>query len=152
VWENYFNPITLRQKELERGYKEYTNAISKAEQTLKNDSYGGHTPEETLTIFIDALKKGDIELASKYFSLNTNMQSPDYLTRKKWLDWLNSLKKEGQISVMIDNIEKMAKPDLTQRLNDNDYKFILRTENGVVGAIIDMELNKYSGVWKIESL
>lgn len=37
------------------------------ENAYKNDSYGGSTPEEALTLFIDALKKGDAELASNYF-------------------------------------------------------------------------------------
>ena len=39
------------------------------EQPYKEDVYGGKTPEETLQMFIEALKKEDIELASKYFSL-----------------------------------------------------------------------------------
>ena len=36
------------------------------ERQYAEDTYGGFTPEETLQLFIDALKKGDIELASKY--------------------------------------------------------------------------------------
>ena len=31
------------------------------------DKYGGKTPEETYNMFIEALKKEDVELASKYF-------------------------------------------------------------------------------------
>ncbi len=33
----------------------------------KEDTYGGKTPEETWAMFLEALKKGDVELASKYF-------------------------------------------------------------------------------------
>ena len=31
------------------------------------DTYGGKTPQETLEMYIDAVQKGDYELASKYF-------------------------------------------------------------------------------------
>jgi hypothetical protein len=43
--------------------------IAKYEQKFKDDKYGGKTPEETYTMFLEALKKKDIELASKYFVL-----------------------------------------------------------------------------------
>jgi len=36
---------------------------------MSEDTYGGKTPEETLNLFIEALKKEDLELASKYFVL-----------------------------------------------------------------------------------
>jgi hypothetical protein len=46
-----------------------------AEENLKKlmheqamaDTYGGKTPQETLQMYIDAVEKGDYELASKYF-------------------------------------------------------------------------------------
>lgn len=31
------------------------------------DTYGGKTPQETLQMYIEAVEKGDYELASKYF-------------------------------------------------------------------------------------
>ncbi len=40
---------------------------SKLEEIYRNDKYGGKTPEETFDMFIAALEKGDVELASKYF-------------------------------------------------------------------------------------
>src|SRR3989344_4310089 len=58
--QNYFNPerkAERRLAELERLYAE--------------DTYGGQTPEETLQLFIDALKAGDIDLASKYFVIES---------------------------------------------------------------------------------
>jgi len=36
-------------------------------QRLMADIYGGKTPQETLKMYIDAVQKGDYELASKYF-------------------------------------------------------------------------------------
>ncbi|MBI3019760.1 MAG: hypothetical protein HYY60_00320, partial [Parcubacteria group bacterium] len=41
--------------------------LERLQAEYKNDTYGGATPEETLSLFIAALEKGDIELASKYF-------------------------------------------------------------------------------------
>ncbi|HNW96757.1 MAG TPA: hypothetical protein PKL20_02880, partial [Candidatus Paceibacterota bacterium] len=43
-----------------KGYNEMMDKISK---TLTEDTYGGKTPQETLDMFINALEKGDIELA-----------------------------------------------------------------------------------------
>ena len=40
------------------------------EEPYKKDIYGGKTPEETWAMFLDALKKGDIDLASKYFAVD----------------------------------------------------------------------------------
>jgi len=36
------------------------------EEAMK-DTYGGKTPQETLSLYISAIEKGDYELASKYF-------------------------------------------------------------------------------------
>ncbi|MBU4480180.1 hypothetical protein KKG48_01915 [Patescibacteria group bacterium] len=41
----------------------------KVDELKVQDTFGGKTPEETLQLYIDALKSGDIELASKYFRL-----------------------------------------------------------------------------------
>jgi len=49
--------------------KVFLNKIYKQEQSYKNDTYGGKTPEETYQMFLTALKAKDIELASKYFVL-----------------------------------------------------------------------------------
>ena len=45
----------------------YQRLVSKMEAPYKNDKYGGKTPEETFDLFLDALRKEDVDLASKYF-------------------------------------------------------------------------------------
>src|SRR3989338_10124979 len=45
----------------------YQRLVSKIEAPYKNDKYGGKTPEETFDLFLDALRKEDVDLASKYF-------------------------------------------------------------------------------------
>ena len=66
------------------------------ERRYREDPYGGTTPEETLQLFIDALKKGDIELASKYFVLDE---------QKKWLKELKEIEAADQLSRLVKNIE-----------------------------------------------
>ena len=50
-------------------YRKGMSAIERYEELMRQDTYGGKTPEETLKLFVEALKKEDIELAAKYFSL-----------------------------------------------------------------------------------
>lgn len=52
---------TLKQMEVD----DYKSAMA--------DTYGGKTPQETLQMYIDAVEKGDYELASKYF-IGANQQ------------------------------------------------------------------------------
>ncbi len=47
----------------EKKTEEFQMALSKS---YREDIYGGKTPEETWAMFLDALKKGDVELVSKY--------------------------------------------------------------------------------------
>jgi hypothetical protein len=146
VWDKYFSPQAKINRETQKNYQKYLEWQKNYEKAMREDTYGGKTPEETLKMFIEALKKEDIELASKYFMLDENV------SREKWANRLNNIKQKGYLPTMIKDIEEKAKPDIQNRLNENDYKFLLRTDNGAVGAVINMELNKYSGIWKIESL
>jgi hypothetical protein len=93
---------------------------------------------------VEALKKEDVELASKYFMLD------DEGGREKWVERLNELKEKKLLVQMAEDIEKKAKPTQSSYENDAGFKFI--SDTGLVIGIIDMELNKFSGLWKIESL
>jgi hypothetical protein len=42
---------------------------------FKNDTYGGKTPEETYNLFVEALKKQDVDLAVKYFILDSERRA-----------------------------------------------------------------------------
>jgi len=75
--------------ELERIEKEdYERAMA--------DTYGGKTPQETLQMYIDAVEKGDYELASKYFIEEKREKELNSLnkTTKEFIDkYLYLLKK-----------------------------------------------------------
>lgn len=61
----YFrNEEFIKKQKQDQEIIEYYAAL---EKKVKEDTYGGETPEETLRLFIDALKAGDTDLAAKYF-------------------------------------------------------------------------------------
>lgn len=150
-WVSYWSPEAQANRELGQKIDRVNQAMTDFETAMRNDTYGGKTPEETLQMFIDALKKGDMELASKYFMLDTNTQSPNYLTRKKFEGNLQQREIAGEIGKIVEVISK-ARPYLKDRLYESDYKFTTISSEGKLESYIDLELNKYSGVWKIESL
>ena len=135
VWDSYFNDDQAR--EFERFEKEYVEA-------MKSDNYGGKTPQETLDLLISALDKGDVELAAKYFMLDDN------LSRDKWIATFQQLKEKEILDDMAMDLKK-AKPNLEDRIDDDDYRFDIKDSNGDTGARINMQFNTYSRVWKIES-
>ncbi|MEK9150650.1 MAG: hypothetical protein AAB411_00990 [Patescibacteria group bacterium] len=59
------------------------------------DTYGGKTPQETLQMYIDAVEKGDYELASKYFigsKQEKELKSLKNSERKNIENMINQLK------------------------------------------------------------
>ena len=146
VWNRYFSPQAKSERQTQENYEKYLDWQKNYEKAMREDTYGGKTPEETLKMFIDALKKGDIDLASKYFMLREDGQ-PD----SKWIEGLIKTKEGGKLQEIISILSK-AKPDPEARISEEYYVFSTRDENKMVIADIDLHFNKYSGVWKIESL
>lgn len=138
VWDRYFSKDA-------RGAAAFRDYQKQVEKAYKNDTYGGATPEETLKLFVEALKKEDVELASKYFALDDN------LSREKWTNYLNDVKNKNLLGQMTRDLER-AVPDPDGPLYKSDFGFVIYTSNGLVGAEIDMELNPISKLWKIENL
>jgi len=149
-WVTFLSPEKQSQLQYEL-YKQFENAYYGA---LRNDTYGGQTPEETLQMFISALKQGDLDLAAKYFYLNTNEKSEDYLTGSPARQGLQRLQDEGRIPEVIELLEK-AEPakDQVSKIEDHwDYYYEVLDENGKVIERIEFLYNEYSGVWKLDSI
>ncbi|HXF44463.1 MAG TPA: hypothetical protein VNK70_03310 [Candidatus Paceibacterota bacterium] len=97
--------LWLGQRRVERTAEMWRQAEEKLYQMQLADTYGGKTPQETLRMYIEAVEKGDYELASKYFviegqekELNSLKNSPPENT-KNVLDFLKiSLISEGSFS------------------------------------------------------
>lgn len=60
------------------------------------DTYGGKTPQETLQMYIDAVEKGDFELASRYFvkdKQEKELESSMQMSKDDIQNYINLLKK-----------------------------------------------------------
>jgi len=140
-WNKYFS----QEAKTQRNYQKYLDWQANYEKAMQEDTYGGKTPQETLDMFIVALKKGDVELASKYFMLNENGAID-----QKWINYLINLKQTGNLVRLANDISKEAQP--TDSLYKGNFQFKLYNDDGTTGLLINMQLNKSSNVWKIESL
>jgi hypothetical protein len=145
IWAKYLGPEAKLERQNRENYQKYLNWQAGYEKAMREDIYGGKTPEETLKMFIEALKKEDVELASKYFSLKNNGEIDP-----KWAEGLRKAREEGRLNKVSD-MRSRAVFD-----NNSSYEgtawFVVKNGEGQVEADINLNLNKYSGVWKIESL
>jgi hypothetical protein len=140
--KQYYNNIQERKNmsQLIKGYDKMMDVISK---TLTEDIYGGKTPQETLNMFIDALEKGDIELAGKYFALDVN------LSRQELVDGLSGAIQNGKLEEILQFLKSVEKSprDFTDM---DSYELVMwNKDRSLVDRAIRFELNKYSNVWKI---
>jgi len=128
-------------------WQKQTDAFQESlKRPYKEDTYGGKTPEETWTMFLDALKKGDVELASKYFVVEKQSEEKKFLSSEKIIDGLklfieqlsSGLKKEESSS---DGIKAYYYYELKDIKTGKNYN------NSVV-----FTLNPYTKVWKISVL
>lgn len=102
------------------------------------DTFGGDTPEETLRLFVEALKKGDTDLAAKYFVLDK---------QQEWREELSRIEDKNLLKFMIEDLEKAKK----SKSNDKEAFFTVTNENKVVSVLIDIREN-VNGKWKILDL
>jgi len=145
------------------GYKSWQlqRAYDKVEEPYYTDTYGGATPEETYDLFIDALKAGDIELASRYFVLEK---------QDNWLKTLEEYKNIESLNNFVNELENTRKT--WKKVASNNYpdlvsfEYLVKVENDSTANLEGQQVNvpagnytnetifqKYpSGVWKIEGL
>ncbi len=138
-------------------------SIRKAEEAARElrakDTYGGKTPQETYEMYLDALKKGDIELASRYYVRLAQSERKKFFEElqelgsfEKWVAarprWNNfaeiyegSLPNKKWYEYYITFTEPIMVPGV-------DGNVTLGPENSGTSTII-FELIPESGVWKI---
>lgn len=119
-------------------YKKYQDLLALKERYMA-DTYGGDTPEETLELFISALKAGDIDLASKYFVLDK---------QEEWKKNLDAVKDGGQLLAMISDLTKARRGN---NISDSSTLFVSANEKNEEIATINIARN-VNGKWKIVSL
>lgn len=142
VWGAYLLYDSLRFDPVEAAL-EYQERY---ESAMKADTYGGATPQETLDLFIAALRAEDVELASKYFALDEVT-----LNREKWIDRLRKVADNHLLNELADNLDA-AIPDRESSVSQRDFKFVLLDEHNEALATVDLTFNEFSGIWKIERL
>ena len=132
LWQ--YGPLSPGAREARRA----ENFIKDWENKYKNDTYGGATPEETLQLFITALKNGDTDLAAKYFLIDD---------QEKWREDLSKIKERNLLDAMVGDLEN-AKRYRSQ--NESQVFFTSGNELGESVAVID--IIKIGSRWKIRDI
>lgn len=119
----------------------YKKALEEYLKPYKEDVIGGNTPEETIDLFIDALKKGDYELAVKYFEIQEQPR------------WTESFKNPNRknIDEWINEIEVNKKTWRREQISDIKvvFKYNTGTGDNEVTNFIYVRKN-INNKWKIE--
>lgn len=113
-------------------------------ERLKNDKDGGATAEETLKLFTEALKRGDIEQAGKYFVIEPKERQEMLINR------LEEIREEGKFEMMLSDLEKVK--HISSESTKSLKVFESFNKDGIVGLSMEITKDNYSAVWKIENL
>ncbi|MBI2591650.1 MAG: hypothetical protein HYW34_03170 [Candidatus Brennerbacteria bacterium] len=130
-------------KSAEQKVKQAEEVQARVEEAYRNDTYGGKTPQETLDMFVAALRAGDVDLASKYFALDDNLE------RGKWLSYLQEIKNKN---LLIQMAEDFSRAEFYKKIYEANQQFIIYNSDRTDSLIINFSLNPISKIWKIESL
>jgi hypothetical protein len=98
---------------------------------------GGETPEETLTLFIEALKKGDVEHAARYFVAEAQDQ---------WREDLAEMQAKNLVDDLLRDLEKR---NVGQR-DETLARYSLLSADGQTTLLVLVK--QQNGKWKIQSL
>ncbi len=114
--------------------------LEELQAQYKNDTYGGATPEETLALFIAALEKEDIELASKYFLPEDREEITKRLEGEYQVD--------GNFGHTVIGLKSLEK---TGGEGKNTAFFVITNRENVVTSQVVLDKNP-NGVWKISDI
>jgi hypothetical protein len=131
--------IALRAYEFKRIEREADELAQAMERTEREnyaramaDTYGGKTPQETLRLYIEAVEKGDYELASKYF------------IGDKQVEWQKRIKN----LLAVDKRDQFLDPLRQALVSDGVYSMDKRKFFFNEPVSIDFQLYP-NGIWKI---
>ncbi len=113
--------------------------LNELEQKYRDDTYGGNTPEETLQLFIDALKNNDINLASKYFVVDK---------QEEWKEKLEKIKNNGLLQNMTSDLSRDKEKQI---ISENRIVFYIYNNNNLLAVSINIVKN-INNKWKIEDI
>lgn len=129
--EGYFE-----DRRAERIYNEMLAEKTALEEKKRNDFAGGRTPEETIEIYLDALRKGDIDRARSYYDVEFQSEV---------------LKDTEQLQTVIANVELMLNKGTKKcfvglRKEDVCSWSIIRSDGLVMDIGLSKNINEF---WKI---
>lgn len=118
----------------------------KAEQLALEARYaadfdGGKTPEETWSLFVDALKRGDTDQAAKYYIVEKQSEE-----KKSWA----VAKELGNIEIFLQDFKLIEGG--TMYPNGNRFEYYTGDIDGGPGFVYMLVKNPITNVWKIEDL
>lgn len=113
--------------------------VKQLEEEERNDPYGGSTPEETLHLLANALEKGAIDLAAKYFLLEQ---------QAKWLENFRVAKENNHLDLYVNEVKEASDG---KEIFAKHYLYTI-TEKGVATFSISLVFNEKSSRWKVEDL
>ena len=143
----FINPNTREWVSAIIGQKMLQRSVDQYAREIRADKYGGKTPEETYAMFVDALKKEDIELAVKYFTKESKEEN------KKVLE---GIKKDGNWDAMMKDL-LLEKNQKGSYISDYGYSIEVRNEQDERATMVEIVLpvdlsgKPISDIWKIES-
>lgn len=118
-----------------QAYKE----VERIKKEIADDPYGGDTPEETLRLFISALKAGDTALAAKYFV---------YDKQEEWKVDLAQIKDKGLLKEMVKDLEREKH---SNKINDDYMTFSIVNDQNEIALTITLT-RESNNKWKIRDL
>ncbi|MBL4644551.1 MAG: hypothetical protein JKX80_01660 [Candidatus Pacebacteria bacterium] len=153
--------VVLTDAQLEElgSAKAVAKYYERLQKAYDNDTFGGSTPEETLSLFVEALESGEVELASKYFVFEKQEVQLKKLSEKT----SDGLKEKAEQIRGYDFEETDSNSNTDNRVSYYYYSYLdkptpLVDESGKVIATIPagrishaVIFVKYK-VWKIEDL
>jgi len=119
-------------------YYQQMKAVKTLEKLYTDDKIGGKTPEETLALFLGAVKKEDFDLASQYaiYGMRDSIKSN-----------LLKIKNDGNIDLLIEDLNRTEKV-MTPEFGPDSLDFVIKENDIKKYTVLSMGKNKL-GIWKI---
>lgn len=129
--------------EVERFMREISAEKDRIQGLEKADTFGGKTPEETFDMFLEALRNGDAELASKYYEVTVQETALVGLQKE--------LAEKGNLEMSIKYFTDVREGEKKCNEIDNEFGGCVFEKEETDGIkFISLGLNPVNSLWKID--
>jgi len=127
-----------------RSKGEYINYITELEKAARADDIGGQTPQETLALWVEAVKADNLEKASTYFVITEGKNAFEIMKESKrnnvFPEVIIDIENGGSWSISEYTGARFETHTLEERIK----------RDGNRGYVFEFTQNKENGVWKID--